>query len=101
MLKLWKEQRRLPDLTLLTIVFLLLFTGLIMVYSSSHVWAEYKYNDSFFFVKRQLLFAGVGVIGMLIIRSEEHTSELQSRGHLVCRLLLEKKRPTTNSSQAR
>src|SRR5207253_11043795 len=26
-----------------------------------------------------------------ITRSEEHTSELQSRGHLVCRLLLEKK----------
>src|SRR5690625_7085332 len=26
------------------------------------------------------------------IRSEEHTSELQSRGHLVCRLLLEKKK---------
>src|SRR5690625_1162076 len=25
-------------------------------------------------------------------RSEEHTSELQSRGHLVCRLLIEKKR---------
>src|SRR5690625_3615162 len=27
----------------------------------------------------------------LLLRSEEHTSELQSRGHLVCRLLLEKK----------
>src|SRR5690625_6858431 len=27
-------------------------------------------------------------------RSEEHTSELQSRGHLVCRLLLEKKNAT-------
>src|SRR5690625_6829127 len=27
-------------------------------------------------------------------RSEEHTSELQSRGHLVCRLLLEKKKIT-------
>src|SRR5439155_25183697 len=27
-------------------------------------------------------------------RSEEHTSELQSRGHLVCRLLLEKKKDT-------
>src|SRR5439155_19368547 len=27
----------------------------------------------------------------LVRRSEEHTSELQSRGHLVCRLLLEKK----------
>src|SRR2546422_1876299 len=30
-------------------------------------------------------------------RSEEHTSELQSRLHLVCRLLLEKKKKYTNS----
>src|SRR5690625_2778281 len=29
------------------------------------------------------------------LRSEEHTSELQSRGHLVCRLLLEKKNETS------
>src|SRR5258708_29796285 len=29
-------------------------------------------------------------------RSEEHTSELQSPDHLVCRLLLEKKKPTTS-----
>src|SRR3989442_11438730 len=29
-------------------------------------------------------------------RSEEHTSELQSRPHLVCRLLLEKKKPFVN-----
>src|SRR5207253_7753969 len=29
--------------------------------------------------------------GSGFLRSEEHTSELQSRGHLVCRLLLEKK----------
>src|SRR5690625_6472055 len=28
----------------------------------------------------------------IVPRSEEHTSELQSRGHLVCRLLLEKKK---------
>src|SRR5690625_5752791 len=32
-----------------------------------------------------------------VIRSEEHTSELQSRGHLVCRLLLEKKKQNTGS----
>src|SRR5689334_24742526 len=30
------------------------------------------------------------------MRSEEHTSELQSQFHLVCRLLLEKKKNTTN-----
>src|SRR5256884_1509682 len=36
------------------------------------------------------------------VRSEEHTSELQSRLHLVCRLLLEKKKntnPTPSSTQ--
>src|SRR3712207_7157980 len=31
----------------------------------------------------------------LSMRSEEHTSELQSRQYLVCRLLLEKKKPST------
>src|SRR5207253_6312153 len=30
------------------------------------------------------------VVALIACRSEEHTSELQSRGHLVCRLLLEK-----------
>src|SRR5690625_5734848 len=33
-------------------------------------------------------------------RSEEHTSELQSRGHLVCRLLLEKKKHPRRTSSA-
>src|SRR5690625_5850570 len=33
-------------------------------------------------------------------RSEEHTSELQSRGHLVCRLLLEKKKKTLNARRS-
>src|SRR5687768_17848182 len=34
-------------------------------------------------------------------RSEEHTSELQSRLHLVCRLLLEKKKKKSNRTNAR
>src|SRR2546422_4501069 len=33
-----------------------------------------------------------------LLRSEEHTSELQSRLHLVCRLLLEKKKKTIHST---
>src|SRR5437899_5002132 len=44
--------------------------------------------------------AGGGALTMLSARSEEHTSELQSLRHLVCRLLLEKKKnkidPTNN-----
>src|SRR2546422_5548458 len=35
---------------------------------------------------------------VLALRSEEHTSELQSRLHLVCRLLLEKKKTNTHSN---
>src|SRR5690625_5701216 len=38
-----------------------------------------------------MAFAMVAEYGMSEERSEEHTSELQSRGHLVCRLLLEEK----------
>src|SRR3712207_6955164 len=33
----------------------------------------------------------------LVVRSEEHTSELQSRQYLVCRLLLEKKKTISNA----
>src|SRR5207253_10504033 len=39
----------------------------------------------------------IGPAWLPVIRSEEHTSELQSRGHLVCRLLLEKKKKTRNT----
>src|SRR5690625_5955263 len=35
---------------------------------------------------------GKMVGSVAVLRSEEHTSELQSRGHLVCRLLLEKEK---------
>src|SRR3712207_7973378 len=41
--------------------------------------------------------AHLGVLQLLHVRSEEHTSELQSRQYLVCRLLLEKKKKKTNS----
>src|SRR5688572_31824577 len=35
-----------------------------------------------------------------VVRSEEHTSELQSQSNLVCRLLLEKKKKTTNTNNS-
>src|SRR3712207_7771384 len=36
-------------------------------------------------------------VDLIIVRSEEHTSELQSRQYLVCRLLLEKKKISLNT----
>src|SRR2546429_6823572 len=50
--------------------------------------AEKYYRD----VKLCTIGEGTSEIQKLVIRSEEHTSELQSRLHLVCRLLLEKKK---------
>src|SRR5699024_11446990 len=38
------------------------------------------------------------VLVIIVVRSEEHTSELQSRFDLVCRLLLEKKNKTRNTA---
>src|SRR2546428_8963832 len=43
----------------------------------------------------------VGALRRVRVRSEEHTSELQSRSDLVCRLLLEKKRHTPVAPSAR
>src|SRR2546428_6592808 len=40
-----------------------------------------------------------GMLGEILLRSEEHTSELQSRSDLVCRLLLEKKNNTTSADR--
>src|SRR5690554_7646175 len=42
---------------------------------------------------------GLPVSARVEDRSEEHTSELQSRPHLVCRLLLEKKKKNTQTSK--
>jgi cell division protein FtsW len=61
-----------PDMILMIVTFTLLAVGLIMVYSASAVWAEYKFNDSFFFAKRQMLFAGVGIIAMFFIMNIDY-----------------------------
>jgi cell division protein FtsW len=61
-----------PDFLLVFITLLLLAIGMIMVYSASAAWATYKFDDSFFFAKRQLLFAGLGVIAMFFIMNVDY-----------------------------
>src|SRR2546430_13205964 len=49
----------------------------------------------------RLGYKSVGVMGLqnaFVLRSEEHTSELQSQSNLVCRLLLEKKKKSQMSA---
>src|SRR3989442_2410008 len=65
-----------------------------------------RYRAATGFSSRRRLFHGRGstcrqgtdaVAKKIPLRSEEHTSELQSRPHLVCRLLLEKKKKCTRA----
>ena len=45
-----------PELLLLISVIVISLFGLIMIYSASYIWAEYKFNDAFKFVKNQGIF---------------------------------------------
>src|SRR5687768_17777301 len=58
-------------------------------------WERYALKTRFADVK------GLKSGAVVRIRSEEHTSELQSRLHLVCRLLLEKKNATSGRGTPR
>ena len=53
------KTKKIVIITIIIVVF-----GLINVYSSSHIWALYKYNDSFYYIKRQAIFACIGLVAM-------------------------------------
>ncbi len=46
--------------------------GLVMIYSSSNIWSLYKFNDSFYYVKHQLLFFIVGVVAISVLRKIDY-----------------------------
>lgn len=55
------------DKVLLIVTVILVIFGLLMVYSASNVVALYKYDDSYYFIKRQAIFAGIGISLMILI----------------------------------
>lgn len=60
-------KKRNVDIVLVTSIVLLSLFGLLMIYSSSYVWAEYKFNDPFKFLKNQGIFFLVGMCLMYIV----------------------------------
>ena len=56
-----------PDYGLLICCLVLVFLGSIFVYSSSYVFADLEYGDSLHFIKRQLIFCAIGIVGMLLV----------------------------------
>ncbi|MBQ4064560.1 MAG: putative lipid II flippase FtsW [Clostridia bacterium] len=54
------------DTIFLVLVIVLTLFGIIMDFSASYAYAFSRYQDSFYFVKRQILWVGIGLVGMFV-----------------------------------
>mgnify|MGYP005765584461 CR=1 FL=1 len=54
------------DVTFLVLVLLLLTFGLIMLFSATYAHAYYHKNDSFYYIKKQMIFAVAGIVAMIV-----------------------------------
>ena len=78
------------DKLLFFLIFFLSIFGLIMIYSSSSIWALYKFNDAFKFFKSQAIFLFISVI-VCIVLSKINTNMYKQNKNLIlfgCILLL-------------
>ena len=51
----------------------LVFIGIIMVFSASYIQAAFKHHDAFYFLKRNVIYAVLGFVGMMIMSRIEYT----------------------------
>ena len=73
--KSWKKPKRRPQAMDYSILFLVLFLvgfGLVILYSTSSYKASLLYNDTTYWVKKQALFAAMGICGMLFIATRDY-----------------------------
>ena len=78
------------NISLFISVIILSLFGLLMVYSSSSIWAEYKFSDPFKYVKNQGIFLIVGIIIMYIVSKIDYKKyyKYASKIFLVCFALI-------------
>ena len=71
-------------------VILISLFGLLMIYSSSNIWAEYKYNDPYKYLKSQAIFLIIGYILMIIISKfpYQNYKKLANIIFLTCTIML-------------
>lgn len=64
--------RSVPDIWIILSTLCLLAIGIIMVYSASAVNAFYDFGDAFYYIKRQLIFACLGVVAMFMTMNMDY-----------------------------
>lgn len=82
-------KRQIDKVLFISIIMLSLF-GLIMIYSASSIWSEYKFNDSFHYLKYQAVFLMIGIIVMIMFSKIDTKLyyEKSNKILLVCLILL-------------
>ena len=78
------------EYTLLISVIIMSLFGVIMIYSSSYVWAEYKYSDPYKYLKNQALFLIIGIILMNMVSKINYKKyfKYSNKVLLICTILL-------------
>lgn len=60
------------DFSIIALTFILLCFGVVMVHSASSVLSDHTFHDSFYFLKRQILWASVGIIAMMSLANYDY-----------------------------
>lgn len=78
------------DKILFIAVLILLAFGLVMIYSASSIWADYKFHDSFRYIKQQALFIVVGLVLVRMIMNIDYNKYYEKANIIlgICFLLL-------------
>jgi len=66
------KARSAPDIWIVVSTILILTIGIVMVYSASAVLAFHQYGDWFYYLKRQLLFAALGIVAMYVTMNTDY-----------------------------
>jgi cell division protein FtsW len=66
------KARSTPDFLIIFSTLAILSIGVLMVYSASAIISFHKFQDYFYFTKRQLLFAGLGIVAMFIVMNLDY-----------------------------
>ena len=82
--------KRKLDISLIITIFLICIYGIVMIYSASSIWAEYKFNDKFHYVIMQSLFFIVGFFLMIVVSKVPYTYYLEKSNTIlfICFILL-------------
>ncbi len=78
------------DKILLTAIIILSIFGIVMIYSASSIWSEYKFHDSFHYLKYQTIFFLIGFIIMMIVSKIDYKLYYENANKIIfiCIILL-------------